>query len=436
LQVPRTTAKTYSPLFVRCYAKQHKLRVTAKGIKKRASQRFDGHTKPVNRKPLATMAQVLSPGAVPDPVHMPEKEEWRENLNVRLICKDCRDDPPDLYEDHASGDLVCANCGLVLQQRVIDQSSEWRTFSNDDQGNDDPSRVGDGPNSLLNGAQLNTNIAFGDGGMRSKELHRAQNKSSHDKGNKGLLQAYKQIGALCDGWQLPTSVSDTAKHLYKDADESRVFKGKSQEALIAGCVFLACRRNNVPRSFREVMELTKVSKKEIGRTFKLLENFLMHREKEKEGQTSIVAGGKSICPLSLAEVQELLLNAHESGMVVANETYKGSGTADPGDLCARYCSMLGMSAKATNLAIALANKTSTTGALAGRSPLSAAAACIYMAGHLVGEPKNAKEIQQVAGVSDSTIRHAYKLMWQDRAKIITDEMTARGAQPEKLPTPS
>ncbi|KAK3080178.1 transcription initiation factor IIB, partial [Teratosphaeriaceae sp. CCFEE 6253] len=69
--------------------------------------------------------------------------------------------------------------------------------------------------------------------------------------------AYKQIGALCDGWHLTGTVSDTAKHLFKDADESRLFKGKSQEALIAGCVFLACRRNQVPRSFREVMELTK-----------------------------------------------------------------------------------------------------------------------------------------------------------------------------------
>lgn len=327
------------------------------------------------------------------------------------------------------------SCGLVLRERSIDEGSEWRTF-NDEQNNDDPSRVGDGPNSLLNGAQLNTNIAFGDGGQRSRELNRAQNKSSLDKGNKSLLQAYKQIGALCDGWQLPTSVSDTAKHLYKDADESRLFKGKSQEALIAGCVFLACRRNNVPRSFREVMDLTKVSKKEIGRTFKLLENFLMNREKEKEGQTSIVAGGEFACSFTLAEVQELLLNLSELGMVVANDTYKPTGTADPGDLCSRYCSMLGMSAKATNLAIALAGKTTNTGALAGRSPLSAAAACIYMAGYLVGESKNAKEIQAVAGVSDSTIRHAYKLMYMERDKIITSEMLERGANPESLPKPS
>ena len=249
-------------------------------------------TKPrTDRKPLANMAQALSPGAIPDIVEpVAQEEEWHENLNVRVMCKDCREDPPNLYEDHASGDLICASCGMVLQDRAIDQSSEWRTFSNDDQGNDDPSRVGDGPNALLNGAQLNTGIAYGDG-MKSKELHRAQNKANADKGNKALLQAYKQIGALCDGWQLPPSVSDTAKHIYKSADESRIFKGKSTEALIAGCVFLACRRNNVPRSFREVTELTKVSKKEIGRVFKLLESYLMKQEKERKGAATMVAGG-------------------------------------------------------------------------------------------------------------------------------------------------
>ncbi|KAK5132193.1 hypothetical protein LTR08_009316 [Meristemomyces frigidus] len=406
-------ANTYSPLFIRCYAKQHKLRVTSKGIKRRASDRFELSAKP--RKPLAAMAQILSPGALPEPARQPEKEqEWRENLNVKMICKDCREDPPNLYEDHQSGDMMCDSCGLVLAQRSIDMSSEWRTFSNDDQGGDDPSRVGDGPNALLNGAQLNTSIAFGDGGMRSKELHRAQNKANIDKGNKGLLQAYKQIGALCDGWQLPMSVSDTAKHIYKDADESRLFKGKSQEALIAGCVFLACRRNNVPRSFREVMELTKVSKKEIGRTFKLLENFLMGKDKEsKQGQTSMVAGGT----------------------VVYNETYKGTTTSDPSELCNRYCSMLNMDQRTTNVAIALAQRMTSTGALAGRSPLSSAAACIYMAGHLMGQSKTPKEIQLIARVSDSTIRHAYKLLYNEKDKLITEEIISRGADPEKLPTP-
>lgn len=416
LTVPRNTATTYSPLFIRCYAKNHKLQKSSKGIKKRATQRFElAIKKPISppRKPLATMAQVLSPGELPPEPKEQQDEEWRENLNVRLICADCRVDPPELREDHQSGDLICADCGLVLQQRFIDTSSEWRTFSNDDQGNDDPSRVGDGPNALLNGAQLATNIAFDGGGARSRELNRAQNKTNLDKGNKALLQAYKQIGALCEGWQLPSSVSDTAKHLYKQADESKLFKGKSQEALIAGCVFLACRRNGVPRSFREVMELTKVSKKEIGRTFKLLENFLQNKDKGTTGTTQVGPGG----------------------VVSYNTQYKATTTADPGDLCNRYCNLLEMSNNASIVAIAIASNMKEAGALAGRSPLSAAAACIYMAAHLMSEPKSPKEISDIAKVSDGTIRQAYKTLYLDRNKLLTEDIMNRGADPSKLPKP-
>lgn len=412
------TATTYSPLFIRCYAKNHKINKSFKGIKKRATSRFEKEksiSEAPQRPPLSTMAQVLSPGAIPEPAPQPLKQEgWQENLNVTLMCPDCRENPPELREDHASGDLICANCGLVLQERSIDTSSEWRTFSNDDQGNDDPSRVGDGPNQLLNGAQLNTNIQFTDGSLRSKELNRAQNKANLDKGNKNLLLAYKQIGALCDNWQLPSAVSDTAKHIFKEAEESKIFKGKSQEALIAGCVFLACRRNNVPRSFREVMDLTRVTKKEIGKVFKLLEQFLMNKDKGKTGGTSMVAGG----------------------VTVFNDTYTGSTTADPADLCSRYCSMLSMDNRTTNVAIAIATNMTNSGALAGRSPLSSAAACIYMAGYLMGQIKSPKEIQNVARVSDSTIRHAYRLLYADASKLVTEDIIARGADMSKLPKPN
>lgn len=199
--------------------------------------------------------------------------EYQENLNMTMVCKDCKEFPPNLVEEFSSGDMVCASCGLVLGDRIIDTRSEWRTFSNDDQGNDDPSRIGAGENPLLNGAQLSTEIAFGDGAGRSRDLYRAQNKATHDKGTKGLLAAYKEIGALCDAITIPKNVSDTAKHLFKLVDDNKAFKGKAQDSIIAGCIFIACRQCKVPRTFREIFALTKVSKKEIGRTFKALEKF-------------------------------------------------------------------------------------------------------------------------------------------------------------------
>lgn len=315
---------------------------------------------------------------------------------MTLMCKDCKEYPPNLVEEFASGDMVCGSCGLVLGDRIVDTRSEWRTFSNDDQGNDDPSRVGDGANPLLNGSQLQTTIAFGDGNARSRDLLRAQGKSSNDKATKGLLAAYKEIGAHCDAVNIPKNVSDTAKHLFKLVDDAKAFKGKSQEAIIAGCIFIACRQCNVPRTFREIFALTKVSKKEIGRTFKSLEKFFAQTSAAKTAEVNASGGNAS-----------------------ATDQYTTTQATAAKDLCLRFCSQLGLRNQAfVKVSQGLADQISTVKDLAGRSPLSVAAACIYMASYLLGKGKSPKEIASIAGVSDGTIRTSYKYLYQERERLI------------------
>ncbi len=220
------------------------------------------------------------------------QEAWKENLNNTMICPECKEFPPNLKEEFSSGDMVCGSCGLVLGDRIVDTRSEWRTFANDDQGNDDPSRVGDGANPLLNGSQLQTSIAFNDGANgRSRDLHRAQNKATHDKSTKSLLAAYKELGAFCDSISIPPNVAGYAKHLFKKVDDAKAFKGKSQDTIIAGCLFIACRQLGVPRTFREIFALTKVSKAEIGRIFKALEKFFDSENRKKKSMAE-EAGGK------------------------------------------------------------------------------------------------------------------------------------------------
>lgn len=220
------------------------------------------------------------------------QEQWKQNLNMHMMCRECKEYPPNLVEEFASGDMVCGSCGLVLGDRIVDTRSEWRTFSNDDQGSDDPSRVGDGANPLLNGSQLQTTIAFSDGAnARSRDLHRAQNKSTHDKSTKTLLAAYKELGALCDSMHIQSNISNYAKQLFKQVHDAGVFRGKSQETIIAGCLFIACRQMGVPRTFREIFAVTKVSKAEIGRIFKVLEKFFAQQNVERQTKLEI-AGGK------------------------------------------------------------------------------------------------------------------------------------------------
>jgi hypothetical protein len=255
-------------------------------------------------RPKAYKPKMMAQPLVEKPLGEKGVAEWSENLNMTAICKDCKEFPPNLVEEFSSGDLVCGSCGLVIGDRIVDTRSEWRTFANDDGNNDDPSRVGDGANPLLNGSQLTTQIAYGDG-SRSHDLHRAHGRSTADKATKSLLAAYKEIGAHCDAVNIPKNVSDTAKHLYKLVDDAKAFKGKSQEAIIAGCIFIACRQCGVPRTFREIYALTKVSKKDIGRTFKALEKFFAEDSKDK---VSVTVGGKSnVCDINCHSILTVFL---------------------------------------------------------------------------------------------------------------------------------
>ena len=327
---------------------------------------------------------------------------FRKNLSSHIICPECKEDPPNL-EFPDSHETVCASCGLVLTDRAIDMHSEWRTFSNDDQNNDDPSRVGDASNPLLNGDQLETQIASGGTGGRVRELYRAQNKLSSEKANKALLSAYKDIGSMCDGFNIQKNVADTAKYLFKTVDDHKAFRGKSQDAIIAGCIFIACRQCKVPRTFHEIFELTRVQRKEIGRIYKALDKFFMDMNIERHN--AVVENG---------------------GVPDPNNTYKTTSSTKPSDLCSRFCNLLDLPYQVTSVSAALSDRVTTMGDLAGRSPLSIVAACIYMASYLMGNGKSAKEVSSVAQVSDGTIRQAYKTLYTNRERLVDPEWIKDG----------
>ena len=47
--------------------------------------------------------QVFGNGAAQGPT---PKQSFRQDLNVRLVCKNCKIDPPNIVEETANGDLV------------------------------------------------------------------------------------------------------------------------------------------------------------------------------------------------------------------------------------------------------------------------------------------------------------------------------------------
>lgn len=311
------------------------------------------------------------------------------NLNVTISCPDCRVFPPELVERHSEGDIVCALCGLVLCDRIIDTRSEWRTFSNDDQNGDDPSRVGEALSNSADSDQLTTVIAAGpDSGRVARDLHRTQGKSFADKKDHVLSSAFSKISQMCDGYQLPKVVQDGAKEVYKLVYEEKVLRGKSQESIMAAAIFLGCRKASVPRSFKEIWALTNVPRKEIGKVFKLMNTIIQQKDAELGGAIT-----------------------RQNNAIATTQT-------NPEDLVGRFCSHLGLDNSFSSSSQLIARKLREVGVLEGRSPTTIAATVIYFSVIIFKETLSLAKISESTGVSEGTIKSSFKIMIGSTSKLV------------------
>lgn len=253
--------------------------------------------------------------------------------------------------------MICSTCGLVVGDRVVDVGSEWRTFSD---SNNDPSRVGAAENPLLEN-DLSTTI----GRSTGTEYNNRNNMNST---NRTLLQTYRDINEIADRVGLPKTITDDAARYFKKVYEQKKLRNRSRIAIASACIYIACRMQGAPRSFKELSTISGVLSRDIAKCY------------------------KKILDLIDTPGQELTLHV------------------DSADFMSRFCSRLGLPPPVQRVATHIAAKARELSITDGRNPISIAAAAIYMASQASDEPKSQKDISEVAGCAESTIRHSYRLM--------------------------
>ena len=90
------------------------------------------------------------------------------------------------------------------------------------------------------------------------------------------------------------------------------------------------------------------------------------------------------------------------------------------DFMTRFCANLELSSAIRKAAKHIAEKAKALNLVSGRSPISVASAAIYMASQASEDKRSAKEIGDITGVAESTIKQAYKMM-VDRAEDLFPE---------------
>lgn len=107
-------------------------------------------------------------------------------------CSDCKRNT-EVVLDHAAGDTICLECGLVLESYSIDETAEWRSFADDSGDGADPDRVGGPVDPLLN--ELVTVIAPTKGGKGDLPSTRLPDRVTSN--NRSLILAFKTIDNMC-----------------------------------------------------------------------------------------------------------------------------------------------------------------------------------------------------------------------------------------------
>ncbi|KAJ1671996.1 transcription initiation factor IIB [Coemansia sp. RSA 1694] len=313
-----------------------------------------------------------------------QQQPQPQSHHLTVLCPDCRGS--SLVQDFGSGDLLCMDCNTAVGDRLIDSRTEWRK-RRAQRTDDSDSSVNTSDSSPI------ARVASGAGLLRAKKSRSTtKTRAVEQRSEETLERGLDQISAMCLAMDVPRAIEAAACEYYRRVESGGLHRGKSLDAVTATCVFLACRQQAVPRTFKELCALTRVPRKDIGRMFKYL--------KDKLGAADTAAMSSD-------------------------------------DLMTRYCANLSLLETAQECAILLNRMARERDTLAGKSPVSVAGACIYMASHLVAQPRDARVISHVAGVSEVTIKNSYKLLYADRALLLSAQILAvdPAASTTNLPIP-
>ena len=205
--------------------------------------------------------------------------------------------------------------------------------------------------------------------MSESDMERLHRLSEHQKRKKitiGIgkrrLVAQMEIDRLSSLLAVPEKTRIDCLDIYREAWENDLIHGRSIEKVLAASMYMACRKDNVPRTLDEIEHATKVGRKDIIKTCKLLANRL----------------GMKLTP------------------------------ASPLEYVSRFCAKLNLRQRVEDQAREIINKSLDKGITSGRGPTGIAASAIYIAAILCNERKTQKDVAEATGVTEVTLRVRYK----------------------------
>jgi len=287
-----------------------------------------------------------------------------------LECPSC--DESVQIRDYSENKVVCNNCGRVIKDKIKDRGPEWRAY--DQKEKESRSRGGPPMKETIHDKGLSTQIDWKNKDSKGKSISpekrskiyrmRKWQKSTkmNEQRDRNLSLAFSEIQRMSSQLGLPNSVRDVSSKIYRKAVDEDLIRGHSIEGMATAALYIASRKNQVPRTLEEFAEVSYMDKNEFCKNYRYM----------------------------------------------ARELDIDMPPADPVNYVARFSSDLDASGEVKTRAISLIKKAQEERLTVGKGPSGIAAGAIYLASKLEGEGRTQSEVAEAAGVTEVTLRNRYK----------------------------
>ena len=167
---------------------------------------------------------------------------------IKGICGHCQSQ--DLIEDKETGEIICANCGLVVSRRNL----VGQRYTEEEET---PQRA---PVKLSPSER-----------RKMDRLMAIDRRLKTDAGDPYVLRvARNEIKRLIQTLYLPEAIEEYAETIYRRAQKEGLVLRGTITGFAAASVYTACRAQGVSRTLRQVSEATSDSIKDVARMYRIL----------------------------------------------------------------------------------------------------------------------------------------------------------------------
>lgn len=282
--------------------------------------------------------------------------EVEQNLQTN-VCPECGG---SVVSIHQRGEIVCRQCGLVVNEREIDLNhSGVRAYSK--QEKDKKERTGSPISILMPDIGLSTVIDRSK--IKNPDLRRAAKWNTHMSWeNRNMLIAITELKRIGSNLNFPTRVKKATVRLYKKVFKRNLLRGRSINGMIAACAYYKCKEEKVPITMQEILDEASISSNIVKKCYKIL-------------------------------VRKLNLQTHH---------------LDPISLIPRYCAELDLGIEIEKATIKMLRKFMSEASICGKDPKGLCAGALYLVAKLKNQKISQKEISKIVNVTEVTLRSRYK----------------------------